>query len=280
MPKPDNVGVGTATFIWSHQGEVLMNCRAGAHGAGSWCPPGGWLDYGENLADGSAREVFEETTLEVFLLEQIHTSTELFPDRNLQSVTTFHECLPEDWRGTPRVPKKERGKFKGDWQWVDPKNLPSPLFGAVPEMVGYLEHRSAAIRAGTVTNRNEAKAFADYIAMERRQMRLSPFASSRSLQDWLKLLDGEVREAVGAAEFEASNAIAEELADVLGVTIRAILKAEQEGHCTLQSVIQGVHKKILRRKPWLEDGTKVPETVEEEIAIWNRVKAEEKEANG
>ena len=44
MPRPNNVGVGTALLIFNRDRKVLLGKRKGAHRAGCWAPPeAGWI---------------------------------------------------------------------------------------------------------------------------------------------------------------------------------------------------------------------------------------------
>jgi len=57
------VAIGAIAF--DDDGRVLLVQRAGAPGAGLWTVPGGKLQFGETLIEGVAREVREETGLDV-----------------------------------------------------------------------------------------------------------------------------------------------------------------------------------------------------------------------
>ncbi|MBM4289187.1 MAG: NUDIX domain-containing protein [Deltaproteobacteria bacterium] len=47
-------------------GRVLLLQRAAtAYGPGQWCLPGGKVDYGQTLVEALAREIREETALEL-----------------------------------------------------------------------------------------------------------------------------------------------------------------------------------------------------------------------
>jgi 8-oxo-dGTP pyrophosphatase MutT (NUDIX family) len=71
MPGAVHVGVGVAVWIsadGASAGELpcaddllLVGIRKGSHGAGLLALPGGWLEWGEGLAQTGARELAEET---------------------------------------------------------------------------------------------------------------------------------------------------------------------------------------------------------------------------
>ena len=61
-PARPIVGVGGVLFI---DGRVLLAKRRSAPMAGGWSLPGGALEVGETLAEGLAREMKEETGLDV-----------------------------------------------------------------------------------------------------------------------------------------------------------------------------------------------------------------------
>lgn len=54
-----------ATCVVERAGKVLMICRAVQPGIGLWSMPGGYVDRGEVVEEAAAREVLEETGLEV-----------------------------------------------------------------------------------------------------------------------------------------------------------------------------------------------------------------------
>jgi ADP-ribose pyrophosphatase YjhB (NUDIX family) len=54
-----------ATCIVERQGKVLMIRRGIQPGMGLWSIPGGYVDRGEVVEEAAAREVTEETGLEV-----------------------------------------------------------------------------------------------------------------------------------------------------------------------------------------------------------------------
>jgi ADP-ribose pyrophosphatase YjhB (NUDIX family) len=68
FPQAPLVGVGAVIV---HEGRVLLVRRGREPLKGHWTLPGGVLEVGESLADGVAREVREETGLDVVVVELV-----------------------------------------------------------------------------------------------------------------------------------------------------------------------------------------------------------------
>jgi ADP-ribose pyrophosphatase YjhB (NUDIX family) len=76
-PESPVVGVGAVIL---HDGQVLLVRRANPPLQGEWSLPGGALELGEKLRDGIAREVKEETGLEVEVGPVLDVVDSIFPD--------------------------------------------------------------------------------------------------------------------------------------------------------------------------------------------------------
>lgn len=106
--------------------SVLMGKRRGSHGAGTWCFPGGHIDFGEEPATAVRREILEETGLHV---GAVHVYKPLpwvcshFPETKSQYITLYFTA--EFLSGIPE--RREPEKCEG-WEWIDWKQPPSPLF--------------------------------------------------------------------------------------------------------------------------------------------------------
>jgi ADP-ribose pyrophosphatase YjhB (NUDIX family) len=75
-----NPGVGAASVIRNAAGDVLLVERApGRFGAGRWCFPCGFVEWGEDVCVAAAREAREEAGVEVLIGEP------------LQVASNFHE---------------------------------------------------------------------------------------------------------------------------------------------------------------------------------------------
>ena len=98
------------------RGIVLIKRKNSPRG---WALPGGFVDYGETLEAAACREAKEETGLEVELVRQLHTYSELTRDPRHHTITTVFIARSA---GTPVATDdaEEIGIFTKE-------NLPQPL---------------------------------------------------------------------------------------------------------------------------------------------------------
>lgn len=87
-PESPVVGVGAVIV---RDGQVLLVRRANPPLQGEWSLPGGALEVGEKLRDGIAREVKEETGLEVEVGPVLDVVDSIFPDGDGR--TQYHYVL-------------------------------------------------------------------------------------------------------------------------------------------------------------------------------------------
>ncbi|MFW5418234.1 NUDIX domain-containing protein [Nocardiopsis sp. CNT-189] len=109
--------------------RVLLGLRRGAHGAGTWCFPGGKTDPGEDPATAAARELLEETGLRATAAVPVAWTDDRFPAEGLR-FATLHHLVAAD--GEPA--EREPGKV-GRWGWFRWDSLPEPLFAPITALL-------------------------------------------------------------------------------------------------------------------------------------------------
>lgn len=80
---------------WNQELEVLLIKRANHPGIGFWATPGGFVEMRENLSDGAARELEEETGIKNLPLMQMATWGNYDRDPRWRVITTSYLALVE-----------------------------------------------------------------------------------------------------------------------------------------------------------------------------------------
>eukprot|EP00239_Pterosperma_sp_CCMP1384_P009580 CAMPEP_0197860640 /NCGR_PEP_ID=MMETSP1438-20131217/36146_1 /TAXON_ID=1461541 /ORGANISM="Pterosperma sp., Strain CCMP1384" /LENGTH=143 /DNA_ID=CAMNT_0043477583 /DNA_START=50 /DNA_END=481 /DNA_ORIENTATION=- len=117
------VGVGV---LLCRRGKVLVGCRKGSHGSGTYALPGGHLEVGETWEECARREVQEETAIALphDKFSFAHVSNDIMKDDNKHYITIFMKAdVPDDVEAENMEPNKCLG-----WEWADWPDLPSPRF--------------------------------------------------------------------------------------------------------------------------------------------------------
>jgi 8-oxo-dGTP diphosphatase len=129
MTAPDLL-LGVAVLLW-RDGRLLMNPRAGAHGAGTWSIPGGHVDPGEWPDETARRELLEETGVEVSCVVPVSFTWSDFPEVGRRYVTLFFAAAaPPDALPAMREPEKASAM-----DWVSAPELPQPLFEPLAALI-------------------------------------------------------------------------------------------------------------------------------------------------
>src|SRR5258706_6824019 len=113
-------------------GKVLLGKRKGSHGEGEYAWPGGHLEHGERFAECAAREVMEETGMQIGAIRflRVHNTMRYAPKHYVDL------AFVAEWTsGEPVV--REPDKVEG-WAWYELAPLPSPVFHMVPTAIAAL----------------------------------------------------------------------------------------------------------------------------------------------
>lgn len=114
------VGIGVLVI---NNGKILLGKRINAHGSGTWCPPGGHLEFGETPQACAARELEEETGLIAENTVSGPWTDDFFEQEHKHYITLY--MVVSKYSGSLEV--KEPNKCL-NWEWFPFDQLPSPLF--------------------------------------------------------------------------------------------------------------------------------------------------------
>lgn len=127
MEERPKVGVGV---IVVKNKKVLLGKRKNAHGEGSWCFPGGHLEFNEAVEDCARREVYEEAGIKIKNIKQAGFTNDIFEKERKHYVTLY--VISEYASGEVEI--KELDKCER-WEWFEWDKLPEPLFLPVQNLL-------------------------------------------------------------------------------------------------------------------------------------------------
>jgi 8-oxo-dGTP diphosphatase len=121
------------------QGGLLLGKRRGSHGDGEYACPGGHLEHLESFQICGAREVLEETGIEIGPLRflRVLNATQYAPKHYVDL------AFVAEWRaGEPEVREPDK---VDRWDWYAIDDLPSPLFAMLPSAITILRDGSGRL---------------------------------------------------------------------------------------------------------------------------------------
>jgi len=127
--------VGVAVWLKNQKGEVFLMKRKGSHGGGTWAPPGGKLEFAEEVEHCAKRETKEEADLEIGGVKVLGVTNDIF---NLETHYITLHTFTDEWKGEPKIMEPEKCSEIG---WFELSKLPLPLFLTVENFIktGQLE---------------------------------------------------------------------------------------------------------------------------------------------
>ena len=123
MEKIIKIGVGL--YILNKENQLLLGLRKSTHGKGTWCPPGGHLEFGESFEQAACRETKEETGLDISEKDVFvrGVTSDFFEETNKHYVTVH--LLTCVFEGNPKVCESDKC---AEWRWFNLDSLPENLF--------------------------------------------------------------------------------------------------------------------------------------------------------
>ena len=131
-----NMGVGAAAVIRDAAGRILMVQRAPHQfGAGRWCFPCGFVEWGEDVRAAAAREALEEAGVVVELGELLQVASN-FHDQDQPTIGVWFAARLTDPRAAPIA-----GDDAVATAWVDPRDPPPLAFPSDAALLARLSGR-------------------------------------------------------------------------------------------------------------------------------------------
>ncbi len=128
---PNTIGAGCGVMIFNEKNQLLLGLKntdkdladSELHEEGTWCMPGGMIEYGESFEEAGAREVKEETGLDVKNLRVFCVQT----DKNEHAHFVSVGMIAHSYIGTPKVMEPD---VIVEWKWFNIDELPTNIFSA------------------------------------------------------------------------------------------------------------------------------------------------------
>lgn len=120
MDNRPKVGLGV---MIKKDNKFLLGKRKNAHNEGSWCFPGGHLEFGESWEECARRETREEAGIEIKNVKLTIVNNDISKIEHTHYVTI---CMEAEYSsGEAKV--MEPDKFEC-WNWFEQDKLPTPLY--------------------------------------------------------------------------------------------------------------------------------------------------------
>lgn len=120
----NTIKVGVGVYVFNKQHQLLLGLRKSTHAFGTWCAPGGHMEYGETNEEAAIRELKEETGLDTLpqdlTLEGV--TNDFYQESGKHYITLHFIC--RHYTGLPKIIEKDKC---AEWKWFSLDNLPTNL---------------------------------------------------------------------------------------------------------------------------------------------------------
>lgn len=113
--------VGVAVIVMKDN-KVLSGRRLEEHGNGTWCFPGGHLEFNETFEEAARREAKEEFGVNITNVRFAAVTNDIFRETGKHYITVYMKADYDS--GDAKTDDEE----VTDFGWFDWNNLPSPKF--------------------------------------------------------------------------------------------------------------------------------------------------------
>ena len=136
MTKQPSCAVGAIVL---EKGRLLLVRRNKEPGRGTWTLPGGHVEWGESLREAVAREVREETGVDITVEGVAGLAERIIP--NDDGAIVYHFIIVNYWAGAPDLPAARAGSDAADVRWVEVGELAT--MGLSAGLYEFLQDRGA-----------------------------------------------------------------------------------------------------------------------------------------
>jgi 8-oxo-dGTP diphosphatase len=130
--------VGVGVFVLNSEGRFIMGMRKGSLGSGTIALPGGHLDFGESFEDCAAREVMEETGLDVKNIHFLTAVNSVMEEEQKHYITVF---MVAEASSDQKPQLMEPDKCK-EWFWVSWEKMKNWANSGLSERAGRPDENS------------------------------------------------------------------------------------------------------------------------------------------
>lgn len=132
------------------------------------------------------------------------------------------------------------------------------------------------IQKNNISPLNETdKLFSRLLEFQRKNYDYSEWCRQMTLPKYVDELCKEVEEMKAELEKNEMDKFTQELGDVVWDTLGLLALAEKQGILNVNELLQDIHQKFRRRKPFVLEERKI--SLVEEEQLWREVKRQEKE---